>query len=670
MFEETFKNRMLSRAIYVLTILFCSTLLAQEPGWVKDRPSDPDSYIGISFVEINNRPPSVYLNEADDQAILEISKQIQVQVFGEFKSIVKERGLDLEESYSQENLIYTVSNIKGLEKVDDKTIGNEYWVYWKVPKDAYEKSKQEAIKAARNQYIKFINTSNVNITQRCRLLITALDVLSQYPDSDIDLQNQVKNELNMLINRLNLEPLQLVISGTFDRRLDSPVGVRVSSFIDKYEGAVEEDLKEIPVYNFPLKVSFTKGKGSFTFTNPKTDMNGLAETQVTRIMDPHPRQEITFIPNLISLKPSIKPFPLLDKQLIQIAGTNLKVIEVDVLKERRLEVAIYVGSSEGFSNLEIAHLNDAFEEIFKDKTKGWIIRSREDADKEIFKQGYDPLSACTSRECRIAIVNILNIEELVLILMNYDSQKGIVTITMKLEDVKRDQTEIILRDTKQIPKDILFAPDYIDKNFIETWAIEFINKSNPSRSELIAGNGQNISMIINGNIDELKQLPYYDSFDPGTYNLIFFQHGYEQKDTTIIAVLGQPFNANITLRKKSRLKAFALSSLPGQGQRYSSDIINQGRKKTGLYYTIGGALAVIATGYTWYQYGEAVNNYNSSKSIYMDQNQMTEIDLNRSKTQNAHQKMTDNYQIAIYVNLATLGFWVFNMVEAAINLSN
>ena len=150
-------------------LLFFSILLGQAekpPGWEEERLSDTNSYIGISFVEINNRSPSVYQEEADDQAILVISKQIQVKVIGESESKFKQRGLDVEQSYSEENLVYTVSNIKELKKVHDKKIGNEYWVYWKVSIDAYEKSKKAAIQAARNQLVKFINTNNVDVTQK------------------------------------------------------------------------------------------------------------------------------------------------------------------------------------------------------------------------------------------------------------------------------------------------------------------------------------------------------------------------------------------------------------------------------------------------------------------------------------------------------------------------
>jgi len=653
----------------VCYLLFLSILLGQEgipPEWEENRRSDTNSYIGISFVEINNRPPSVYLEEADDQAILEISKQIQVKVIGESESIFKERGLDVEHSYSQENLVYTISNIKELQKVEGKIIGNGYWVYWKVSKDAYEQSKQEAIKAARSQFEQFIITNKADVTQRLRYLILALEIISQYPDSDFNLQNQVKNELNRMIDQLRLEPESEFIAGTYDRRLDKPIKVFVTSYIEEYEGRT--DLQEVQVNNLPITFTFSKGSGTLTFPSKRTDVEGISITQITRITDPQPRQEITIMPDLLALKPNSKVFPLLDDELKKMALINQTKVEIDVLKEMRLEVAVYVSGLSGLNNLEIVALNDAFEATFKEETQ-WKIRSRDLADKAIKQKGLNPLDACTNRECRIEIVNALDIEELILISLSYDPQNRIVRCTMKLENVKKDETEIIHRDSKSIPDGIIDIPDYIEKNTLNNWVNEFIKKSKPARTSVIAGGGQTINMLIDGDRENPFILPYYEDLQAGTYNLTFYNSGYEHIDTTISAIPSEPFSLEIELRKKSRLKAFALSAFPGQGQRYSSGITNPNRNKTGFYYTVGGAIAVIATGYTWYSYGQAVDNYNSSKSHYLKQNQMSEINLNRSITQNAQQKMTDNYQIAISISAATIGFWIYNMVEAAINLT-
>jgi len=657
---------MYKRTIFLLCISLCLGQTDSTKLWIKNRPSDPNAYIGISSIAINSRLSSVYVPEADDQAILQISKQIQSRVIGESKSRFEQKGLDVEQSFSDSNLIYTVSFIKELTKVDDQIVGNEYWVYWKVSKDAYDKAKKLAIASAQSQFEKFLKTNKADVTQRLRYLILALEIISQYPDSDFNLQNQVKTKLNSMINNLRLEPENEFIAGTYDRRLDKPIKVYVSSRIEEYEGRT--DIQEVQVNNFPITFTFSKGSGTLSFPSKRTDDLGISITQITRITDPQPRQEITIMPDLLALKPNSNVFPLLDDELKKMALTNQTKIELDVLKEMRLEVAVYVSSLSGLNNLEIIALNDAFEATFKEETK-WKIRSRDLADKAIIQKGLNPLDACTNRECRIEIVNVLEIEELILISLSYDPQNRIVRCTMKLENVKKDETEIIHRDSESIPVGIFDIPDYIETHTLNNWVNEFIKKSKPARTSVIAGGGQTINMLIDGDRENPFVLPYYEDLQAGTYSLTFYNNGYEHIDTTISAIPSEPFNLEIKLRKKSRLKAFALSAFPGQGQRYSSGITNPSRRKTGFYYTVGGAIAVIATGYTWYSYGQAIDNYNSSKSLYLKQNQMSEINLNRSITQNAQQKMTDNYQIAISISAATIGFWIYNMVEAAVNLT-
>ena len=199
---------------------------------------------------------------------------------------------------------------------------------------------------------------------------------------------------------------------------------------------------------------------------------------------------------------------------------------------------------------------------------------------------------------------------------------------------------------------------------------EFIKKSKPARTSIIARNNQDINMIINGDKENPFLLPYYEDLQGGNYSLIFYQNGFERIDTTITAVSSEPFSLEIALQKKSPYKAFLLSTLPGQGQRYSSGITNPRRDEIGFYYNVAGAIALIATGYSWYSYSQAVDNYNSSKSIYLEQTLTNEIDIHREKSQNAQQKMSNNYQIAVTISGSTIGFWLYNMFEAAINLTD
>ena len=132
---------------------------------------------------------------------------------------------------------------------------------------------------------------------------------------------------------------------------------------------------------------------------------------------------------------------------------------------------------------------------------------------------------------------------------------------------------------------------------------------------------------------EKATLGEFNDFDE--FKLILRAGGIEKPIVNFV----EPLQVEISLVKKSPYKAFAYSIIPGQGQRYSSDIANPGRQKTGLYLNIGGALAILATGYAWYEYDNALKDYESMKSLYGQQNQMSAINLYRTNSQNANSQM-------------------------------
>ena len=132
-------------------------------------------------------------------------------------------------------------------------------------------------------------------------------------------------------------------------------------------------------------------------------------------------------------------------------------------------------------------INEAFEYHFKEETK-WKIRSRDDANKAIRQKGFEPLDACSNYECRFEIVKALNITRLVLISMNYDFRNRILRCTMRLEDVIKDDSEIIHRDKVNIPDGIYDIPEYIEEEgYVNTWVDAFIVKTNPARAEFTPG---------------------------------------------------------------------------------------------------------------------------------------------------------------------------------------
>ena len=95
------KDIMLSRVIYVLTILFWSTLLAQEPSWVKQRPASPQYFIGIGS---SDKTSSGYRNLAKADALNDLASEISVSVSSELIDVMTEYS-GFSEEYARSDLI-------------------------------------------------------------------------------------------------------------------------------------------------------------------------------------------------------------------------------------------------------------------------------------------------------------------------------------------------------------------------------------------------------------------------------------------------------------------------------------------------------------------------------------------------------------------------------------
>jgi len=652
-------------------LLFLFSLLYSQfgeiPDWVKKRPFDPDYFIGIVSVPVDAGGDAEI--EAQNKAISQISSSIRTQVMSKTISVFRQKGVfDVKQDFIEENLTFTVNTLEGLENIDNAIVGNDYWTYWRLPKDAYKKSEKESIEAAKANYIKYLNTNEREISQRLRLLVTALNNLMRFYNADVKQQDIIYNELSKVVENLDLKPNYDFIRAEYDNPLSREITITVTGELEEYN--VFSEVRKMPIKNVPVTFSFTRGSGVFKFTTRPTDDFGQSTTSIKKITDVRPGQEISAKIDLKRLKPSFQAFPvfpILDSVLDEITGLNQVIIQLEVSRVKVDEVAVYV-SGEGINRFEITAINDAFQDFFEEN-KNFHVRSRDEANKEIQKQNLDPLEACTSYECRVAIITVLKIEKLILVNLNYDASKRKLRVKMTLDNVKIDRSETVLRDTKDIPRGT-DLPEYIEKEFMQDWVDQFVEEANPSRIEIVSAPGQRISMHIEGQpTNATRQLPYYASLPTGTYNMTFTSSGYEKKDTTFNVIVGAPIYTSITLRKKSPVKALLLSmAFPGQGQLYSYDTSHPERKRRGKFFRWGAILAGAVTSYSYYSFIQSQNQYSETNLQYRQQTDVTGIEVHRQRAMDQNRAMKNQYALFQSAAVGTALYWLFNMAEAYVNL--
>ncbi|HLP55664.1 MAG TPA: DUF4476 domain-containing protein [Fluviicola sp.] len=179
-----------------------------KPEWVKNYPSEPDYYIGIS--KVSKKTPN-YVEVAKQNALSELSNAISVNVSVTTVFSQEEKNKQFIEDFSEVINTATRNNIEHLEINAVWENKKEYWIYYKVNKadyqQNYERKKNEATKLALDFYNKGLTNDKDNQLPLALLNYTrALSTLSPYLSESITIQDNNGNTIyliNELINQLS-----------------------------------------------------------------------------------------------------------------------------------------------------------------------------------------------------------------------------------------------------------------------------------------------------------------------------------------------------------------------------------------------------------------------------------------------------------------------------------
>ena len=118
-----------------------------QPTWVSQRPMDPSSYIGIGSCSKKTEPID-YQNVAKKNALNDLTTEISVKVQGSTFL----NSLESNKNFSEE-FISTISTTTD-EKIENFEVAgiwedkNQYWIYYRLSKDEYQRQKAEKKNAA------------------------------------------------------------------------------------------------------------------------------------------------------------------------------------------------------------------------------------------------------------------------------------------------------------------------------------------------------------------------------------------------------------------------------------------------------------------------------------------------------------------------------------------
>lgn len=273
-------------------LLFCSTLYcegADKKDWVKNRPIDKLTYIGIGFC---SKSDPLYLQKAKQHALSDLVSEIKVEI--QTHSLLQTLEKDSEfSSYLSQNIqISTQEALEQFELTDTWENNNEYWVYYRLSKLDYEDiMARRKAKAARDGYTFWVKgneaLNNGNLFSSIDMYTKGLDAIQpcaneelkyEHLGNNINVAVELYNSINQIFNNISISANPKIIQKTSFKVSNDVISFLVTK-------------NNIPLKNIKLKVSFVKGSGLLS-GNHITNNSGIAETSIQNITSNASIQEV------------------------------------------------------------------------------------------------------------------------------------------------------------------------------------------------------------------------------------------------------------------------------------------------------------------------------------------------------------------------------------------
>ncbi len=273
----------------MIFLLAIQSLKGQEkqPAWITARPANPLYYIGIGSASKEEHPKD-YHQVAKDQALQDLSSEIQVKISSDFiHNIAEKAGLITEDVQSRIRST-TKANLQGYELVDTWEDPHQYYVYYRLSKDTYKKLRQarlnKASSLAKDLYVKAGRQSSLGkVATAIRYYLQALASLQEFIAEPVEvtvggkkiyLQNAVYGAIQDIFSAIRLQVNPKKITTKTGQALKKPI--RVTASFQTAGGS------SIPVAELPVEFAFVRGKGQLEKL-VRTDNRGLANCHVSAV---------------------------------------------------------------------------------------------------------------------------------------------------------------------------------------------------------------------------------------------------------------------------------------------------------------------------------------------------------------------------------------------------
>jgi len=238
-----------------LFLLGCSTGKKAEevnpaPGWVTNRPVVEGHYIGIGSARKVGMQQE-YVAEARKNALHDMAAQISARVSSTSVLHTIEDAYGVSESFSERIEIESDSYLTGFKPVDYYESSDQYWVYYRISRDEYQRNethrREEALGLARAKYQSARDEASAHRpVEAIGSCLQGLDALKGFLGEDLKVGRELLSLLEEVVSGLAVTAMDEVVEVKRGSRLPRPLTFRVT-----YQGR--------PVPGVPVALHYTGG---------------------------------------------------------------------------------------------------------------------------------------------------------------------------------------------------------------------------------------------------------------------------------------------------------------------------------------------------------------------------------------------------------------------------
>lgn len=357
--------------LLIIALLAFSNLSteAAKPKWVKKRPSERASYIGIGMAYKDQSSGLDYAKKARADALNELASEIEVSVSSNSLLRQFEDNYAFRETFESEIATSAKENLSGYD-VQTWENKNQYWVMMRLNKEHYKRRKQQDLEMAKKRAASHLldareSVKDIEITAALASYFKAIESLEHHLkedltyrsiDGNINFGTDIIQDLRQLFAQISITPLNPDYHVSFSKTMESPLTAKVEYFT--------QDGRKVPVRNFPVNFKFTRGDGLLQekcTTNP----DGKTSSYIQKLESSRKKQQVTvtFDHSVLLKKENIKS-PLvaffLPTETIPRSHFNIELQKSKAWFKANEQIFEATAKREPFSSQLKSQLNETF----------------------------------------------------------------------------------------------------------------------------------------------------------------------------------------------------------------------------------------------------------------------------------------------------------------------